>query len=499
MPPPVPTVGQPQDLREVVQKILTGARAAVMLRLAAQTFSWVSTFIVVRFISQHDYGLNTMLEAPMELMLLVSTLGLDVALVQSRKLEAQALRSTFGWLLLLNLALFLAYFLGGPLLAAYFREPGLDALAKTLAFVFVLVPFRVIPNALLDRELKFKVRAQIELVSAVAAAVLTLALAVAGAGVWALVAGTLANRALQAAILMVRHPWWVRPELDLAVVRGLIAFGGAAAGASAAALLAAKSVHFIAGPALGAAQLGLFALAMQFAMLPLAKLMPVIAQTLLPAFAKFQDDRPLAAHYLEKALGIAALALFPVMIGMACVADLFVAVVLGPHWTAAAAPLALISLIMPLRMITLFLRPVMIGMGRADLALKSSLTMLALVPPLAAFGVQFGVMGLVAAWLIAEPLVGMNALRLGRGALPLSPARLARHLFPALACVALMAGTVLGVRVAAGLEANPAGLLAAVAAGVVSYGVALRVLFPARLADAVRLVRGRSRAPKATS
>lgn len=491
MPPPVPSLGPSADLREVVQKILSGARAAVLLRLAAQTFSWVSTFIVVRFISQHDYGLNTMLEAPMELMLLVSTLGLDVALVQSKKLGEQTLRSTFGWLLLLNLALFLAYFFGGPLLAAYFREPGLDALAKTLAFVFLLVPFRVIPNAQLDRALKFKVRAQIELVSAVAAAILTLVLAVAGAGVWALVAGTLANRALQAAILMIRQPWWIRPAFDLRIVRGLIAFGGAAAAASAASLLAAKSVHFIAGPALGAAQLGLFALSIQFAMLPLAKLMPVIAQTLLPAFAKFQDERPLAAHYLEKSLGIASLALFPVMIGMACVADLFVAVVLGPNWTGAALPLALLSLIMPLRMITLFLRPVMIGMGRADLALKSSLTLLALVPPLAAVGVEYGVMGLVGAWLIAEPLVAMNAVRLSRGALPLSPAGLVRGLFPALASAAVMAATVLGVRAGAGLEADPAGLAAAVLAGAASYVGALRVLFPAQMKEALRVVRGR--------
>ena len=69
---------------EIIGKVLSGARWAVILRLFGQAISWLSTIIVVRFISPEDYGLNAMLEAPLELLALLSTFGLDLALVRSK-------------------------------------------------------------------------------------------------------------------------------------------------------------------------------------------------------------------------------------------------------------------------------------------------------------------------------------------------------------------------------------------------------------------------------
>ena len=145
-----------QNKTEIINKILSGARWSIVFRLIAQVISWVSTIVVVRFITPDDYGLNTMLRAPLELLLLLSTLGLDLALIRTKNIEQDDLHNIFGWLLVINGLLFLAYFFGGSLIAAYFNEPGLEQLARVLAFIFLLIPFRVIPNAILDRHLNFK-------------------------------------------------------------------------------------------------------------------------------------------------------------------------------------------------------------------------------------------------------------------------------------------------------------------------------------------------------
>jgi O-antigen/teichoic acid export membrane protein len=60
---------------EIIGKVLSGARWAVILRLFGQAISWVSTIIVVSFIIPEGYGLNAMLEAPLELLMLLSTLA----------------------------------------------------------------------------------------------------------------------------------------------------------------------------------------------------------------------------------------------------------------------------------------------------------------------------------------------------------------------------------------------------------------------------------------
>lgn len=477
----------------IVARVLSGARWATLLRLVAQLISWLSTLIVVRFISTHDYGLNAMLEAPLELLFLLSTFGLDTALVRARQVAEEELRSVFGWLLLVNGLLFLAYFLGGSLLAAYFHAPGLQPLAEVLAWIFLLIPFRVIPNALLDRELKFKLKAKVELIASVLTTVVTLTLAVLGAGIWALVIGVLTNRVLLAVLLMAWQPWLIRPSFVFAPARAMIGFGGIMALASAVAILGNMLPVLIAGPVLGAAALGVFAVAMQFALLPMAKVMPVLIPILFPAFAKFQGQPVAVAHYLHKTLGVLSLALLPVMIGLACVADEFVLTVMGASWQAAAIPLSLLSLAVPFRAVASVYRQVLGGTGYAGLALKSILIYLLLFLPLVWVGSGYGVAGLVCAVVFTEPVVAVATVWLSRRVMDTSIRNLAASLYPAILASGLMAAAVLGCKAILAQQAEWLQLAVSVIVGMLVYVAILRLAFARELNAAVCLLTGREK------
>ncbi|EXI91792.1 MAG: Lipopolysaccharide biosynthesis protein WzxC [Candidatus Accumulibacter sp. BA-94] len=478
---------------ELIGSILASARWVVVIRICAQSFSWIVGIIVVRFISPVDYGLNAMLEAPLELLMLFSTLGLDAALVRLRNIERDELQSAFGWLLLVNGLLFLAYFLGGGLLAAYFREPSLAPLAQLLAFIFVLGPFRVIPNALLNRDLKFKLIATVELIASVASATVTLALAIMGFGVRALVLGVLTNLVLQAAILMVRQPWIVRPRLGSNTARRMMNFGGKVALFRALAQLADKMVSIIAGPVLGAGILGTYSVSMGLALLPLSKTMAIINQIMFPSFSRLQDEPQLAGYYLERSIGVMSIVLFPVMIGMACLADEFVEVVLGEVWVAAVMPLALLSLSMPFRTITSLCRPALMGMGRIDLSLKSAQLTLLLLVPLLLLGVPYGLFGMVVACLVTEPTVALATIQLCKRAFGVSFAGMYRSLRPAIGSTAVMAACVLWSATA--FEQSPGWLKLAgkVGVGAAVYLLVLRLVFVEQFHAALALLTGRQR------
>jgi O-antigen/teichoic acid export membrane protein len=476
---------------EIVDKVLSGARWATILRLTGQVISWVSTIIVVRFISPEDYGLNAMLEAPMELLMLLSTFGLDLALVRSKSIEQDELRSVFGWLLVINGVLFLAYFFGGTLIAIYFDEPRLELLAKVLAFVFLFTPFRVVPNALLDRDLKFKLRAFAEFIASTSAAIATLVLAILGAGIWALVAGVLISRAFLAIMLMILQPWIIAPSLSFSAVRAMMVFGGTLSLGGAVVLITDKLATLIGGPILGTELLGIFAVTFQFALLPLAKIMPVINPIIFPAFSKFHDQRDVAAHYLGKSLGIISLGLFPMMIGTACIAQEFVATVLGDNWSAVAVPLALLSIVMPFRMTTSFLRPVLASMGRADLSLRSTLIALFILLPLISIGAHYGVIGLVAAIMTSEMIVAFFTMGMSRNVLGISFAKIAESLRPAIVSSAVMATCLIVAKITFGDQAGLGTLLTGIGLGALVYFLTLRIFYARLLKDAIRLFLGR--------
>lgn len=480
---------QNQNNSAIIDKILLGARWAIVLRLSAQIISWFSTIVVVRFISTSDYGLNAMLETPLEFLFLLCTLGLDVALVRATKVSEEELRSVFGWLLIINVTLFLIYFFGGVFIADYFSEPRLEGLARVVAFIFLITPFRVIPNALLDRALKFRLRASAELVASVIAALTTLSLAVMGYGIWALIIGMITGRTLLAIILMIVQPWFLPPSLKFGPAREMLAFGGTMALASAIAVTGNMFPVLIAGPQLGPVLLGIFVVAMQFSTLPLSKVMPVINPIIFPAFSKFQGQPLAIRNYYEKSIGVAALVLLPTMVGTACIAEEFVLTILGQKWEQVAVPLAMLSLVMPFRGATFFTRQVMAGIGRADIALKSTIVMWVTFLVMTLIGSRFGILGLVLAVVATEPLVMLATILMGKRAIGISIVGIATSLRPAITSSGTMAIFVLGAKFLLMGEADFIKLIIEISIGIVIYAFVLRVFFRNSLETAINLVK----------
>lgn len=481
----------PQDNSRGMGTIVSGIRWSIALRFIGQGFSWISTIIVVRFISPEDYGLNSMLEAPLELLLLASTSGLDIALVRAKFFARDDIANIFGWLLFINGLLFTSYFFGASYIAAYFHEPQLTPLAQALAFVFLLVPFRVIPNAKLDRELKFRLRSIVELVSNFISAVTTLTLAVLGAGVWALVIGVLSNRVVLSILLMIKEPWFISPRLNFWAIRSQLTFGGIIISITAIVIFTDKLASLLAGPVIGADKLGLYAVALQFSMLPLAKVMPAINPVIFPTFSKLKDDSALAASYLERSLGVYTIALLPAMVGMACCTKTFVLTVLGSGWQDVISPLMILSLLMPLRLISFFLRPIVSSLGNVRHVLYSTLiTLLATLISMTLL-MDYGIWGLLGSFAVGELVSAYVGILICKCTLPTSFRRLADSVKPAVFSSIVMALTILPLPTILEPMSPALILMAQTVVGATTYFATLRLLFSSHFVLVAKLLLGR--------
>lgn len=393
------------DENELRQKLISGAKWAAALRFSAQMFSWVVNIVIVRFLLPDDYGLNAMLEVPIELLMLFSTLGLDLALVRKQQRSQEELSAAFGLLLVLNIVLFLGLVLGASTIAGYFKDPRLTLLIQVAATVFLLLPFRSIPNALLDRELAFKLKAQVDLASTVTASIVSLVMAVLGAGVWALVIAFVGSAALRVVLIAYLRPWLIMPRFSIVPIKGLIQAGLIMTASGALLVLTGRVVNLIAGPVLGAELLGYFAMSAGFAWMPLMKVMPIVQQVMYPAFARLEGQQAMATNYLEKTLEIAALAIFPMSLGLAFVAEDFVSTVFGTKWLPAAWPLAVLSMSTPFRLTSMVVTPALNGMGHADAVLRMNLVMLVVMLFGTPFAVLWKVEGLVVLSIMATLLI----------------------------------------------------------------------------------------------
>jgi O-antigen/teichoic acid export membrane protein len=200
-------------------------------------------------------------------------------------------------------------------------------------------------------------------------------------------------------------PFRLWPDFRLRGTRQFLLFGGNLTAARIVWFFYSQADIVIAGKLLGRDLLGVYSVALHLASMPVHKLSAVINQVAFPAFARIQNDREKFASHFLLAVRMLSFAAFPVLWGLSSVASELVVLLLGEKWRAAALPLQLLALIMPLHMLAPFLNTAAQGIGRADIALKQML-LAALVMPIAfVAGSQWGLVGLSLAWVLVFPLV----------------------------------------------------------------------------------------------
>jgi len=385
--------------------VLSAVRWSAGAKLASQSFSWLTTILVIRLLRPEDYGLMAMATIFVGLLTLFNELGIGAAIIQRSSIDDRLIRQAFGLVLMTNAGCTLLLYVVAPSIAAFFDEPRLVPLVRGLALQFVVISFSIVPQSLLERELSFKKRSLADLVSTTIGALATLLLAFLGHGVWALVWGNLVQLTSNVMLVNLARPYLRWPSFVLSGFRDVAAFGTYVSLARILWYFYAQADIFIGGRLLGNQLLGLYAVARQLAWLPMEKLTVLVAQVALPAFARVQGDRERVANYLRMSVRTVSFVVFPVCFGLSAIAPELVTVFLGEHWQASILPLQLLGLVIPLRIISNMTNPAIQALARADTVFVNLLVSAILMPVAFLVGCRWGVVGLAAAWLIGFPLV----------------------------------------------------------------------------------------------
>lgn len=439
-------------------------------RLAGQIMTWAITIVVIRLLTPQDYGLLAMATVFVGFLVLLSEVGLGAALVQTPEVDDFTLRSIFGAVIVVGVALFVLLVVAAPVIASFFSETRLTWMIRALALQLLIGAFAAIPSALLARTLEFKALSLIHIAGGVCGGLTTLGLAFAGYGVWALVIGNLLMQLLRTIGYQCVVPYLKRPVFSLRGLRGLIRFGGQHTAAGVLWFMYAQADVLIAGKLLGKEVLGYYSVAMHLASLPVHKVSTTISQVAFPAFSRIQDDRNAVANYVLQGCRLLALVGFPVFFGMVSIAPELVHVLLGPQWSTAALPLQLLAIIMPLRLIDNFVPTAVQGIGRADVSLKNLVWACLIMPPALIVGANWGLLGICFAWVAVFPILFFINLARSLRVLEIQMRALIREVsFPLVMSASMCAVVVTAKPLIAYRQGEIFVLLILVALGVVTY------------------------------
>lgn len=388
----------------IERRAAAGLKWSSIAKLVGQAATWAITLVVFRLLRPEDYGLMALAMVLISVFSGVAELGLGSSIVQAATLSGRELKRLAGAIGVLNVVAAAVIAVGAPLLAELLGDSRLTVILRVLSIQFLLTAVDAVPSSIAYRRMEFKQLAGIELAATLFGAVTTLILAWSGAGVWALVFGSLGASGLRT-VLFVSFGELVRPSLDLRGIGPHIRFGGTVTVTRFLWQLTSQADILVAGRLFTRDVVGLYSVSMHVATLPMAKVMGIINQVALPTVSRMQEETSRLRLRLLHSLRLLALGAIAAMWGLCSVAPEFVDVVLGDQWRAAILPLQLASLVMPLRMLQMVLATALTGVGRADVELRNTIVGALVLPAAFLIGARFGLNGLAISWLIAIPII----------------------------------------------------------------------------------------------
>lgn len=361
--------------------------------------------MVLRLLAPSDYGIMAMATIFVSFISMFADMGLGVALIQSKECSRERLAEIFGAVLLLNVSLtILLALLAGPI-AHFFDEPRLINVLRVLSLQFTIAAFSSMPKAWLQREMRFKAFSFMELSGSLLTGVSTLLLAWQHFGVWALVLGNMVGIIWPVLLANWLAPLKIWPRFNFAESAEMLRVGRNVTTSRVLWYFMSQVDVFIVGKLLGKEMLGFYSVAIQLSSMPMTKVMSVVNQVALSGFARIQDDRIAVRRAVLQGVTAIAFIAFPLFWGMASVASELVVVVLGDQWQLAVLPLQLVPLVVPLRMISVYMTTAVQGIGRSDVDVRNTFLGALVMPSAFLIGCQWGLVGVCLAWVLAIPLL----------------------------------------------------------------------------------------------
>jgi teichuronic acid exporter len=445
--PPVENAATAHDTRRHLDRsLMHGVAWTGALKWATQLFSWAATLIIARLLTPEDYGILVMANVYLGFVSLVNEFGLGPAIIRQRDLTEDQISAIGGVSIGLSLALMLvSAVVAGPV-AAFYEESAVRWVIIALSFTFLTTGLRVLPRALLTRDLRFKRVAAIDAVESISSMLITLVLAALGFRYWSLVLGGVLSSLLATVCAIRWRPHRRHWPRDMASVRPSLLFGWHIVVSRFAWYLYSNADFAVVGRMFGKTNAGGYGFAWTLASIPVTRISALVNQVTPAIFSAVQDNREqLARYFLRLSEGLALITL-PFSVGVSLVAREFVIVALGPEWRPAIVPLQLLAFYAGFRSITTLHPQILAAVGRSRDQMRYSILALIVIPPLFYIGGKLGGMSGVAwAWIIGYPLVMIPPYRAVFQVTGLTLSKYMTAIWPSILGSAAMAAAVLGV------------------------------------------------------
>lgn len=357
-----------------------------------------STIVLARLLLPSDFGLVAMVTAITGFVAMFKDAGLSMATVQRREITHDQVSALFWLNVALSAAVTIVVAALAPLIAAFYSEPRLVWITLALAGTMLFGGFAAQHQALLQRQMRFRALAIIEISSMSGGIAAAIGMALSGSGYWSLIGMVGLTAALNALLVWVLCDWRPgRPKRGSGVGQ-MVRFGGGLTAFNFLNYFTRNADNVIVGFALGSGPLGVYSKAYNLLMLPIRQINAPVGSVMLPALSRLQNDSGRYHRAYLQAISAIAMVGMPIVVCAFVLADEAVELLLGPGWEQAAAVFRWLAPAAFFGTINVAPGWLCISLGRAGTQVRWAMVSAPLTVLAFLIGVRWGIVGVAAAF-----------------------------------------------------------------------------------------------------
>jgi O-antigen/teichoic acid export membrane protein len=466
--------------------------------VASRLIGLVGLVFLARLLDPEDFGTVALAMVLFSTVKLFSGLGLEPALIHSKIDKSTAAFHVFVVTLVTNVLLFLIVIFSAGFFAELLGDASLSDVLRWLALLILFEGLVLVPRALLRKDMEFGKVGRANVTAEFVYFGGALGLAYLGFGLWSLVYARLASSFTKLVMFWVGSPslrWLVPRGWNWNAIRDLLRYGGQSAGSGFMSFFNSNWDDWLVGRTLGVGALGFYSRAYRLTNQTIVGInRKVISGVLFPSYSKIQDQPKRVSRVYLKSLGMVALIMTPLALGLFIISGELVPVLLGEKWLPMVPALRIFAVMAFIRPLSGSTAPLFQALGRPNYNLRVGILQTVIMVPLVLVLLSQGISG-VAVAVVAAYAVGFlyNVYQVNK-VMPGTGGKMLPAILPAaVAGSVMMLGVQISKPTALGLangQHNEVSIVFMVIVGAVIYGLLALILQRRLIRETTSLVIG---------
>ncbi len=381
---------------DMKSKAASGLAWTSFEKVGQEVIQFVIGIIIARILAPEDFGVVGMTAIFLALANTIVDSGFGSALIQKKDRTEADYSTCFYFNILVGLAIYGILWIVAPWIADFYRTPILTDVVRVLGIAFIINSLSISQTARMTAEMQFRQMSVITIVAQLVTGLVGLVLAMTGWGVWALVFQQIASGAVRLIGMEIALKWVPSLQFSRQSLRHLFGFGSKILCSSIINTVYNNLYTLVIGRAFLPSDVGYYTRANQTAALPTNSLTQVVMKVAYPMMAQVQDDVERLRNAYTKFLRAQLFVIFPVLLGIAALAEPLFLVLLGEKWLPAVPLLQVLCLGMLFDPLTVINLNILYVKGRTDLVLRLELIKKPIAFLILFLSLNFGLMWLCA-------------------------------------------------------------------------------------------------------